>query len=274
MAVRAELLAEGAPCWADAMLPDVAAGKRFYGELFGWTFDEPAARTVPGGYTTARVDGRAAAGLFPKPDGRLPTAWNLHLAASDVRAAVARIREAGGDVLTEPAVADGGGTVAVAADPSGAVFGLLEVRPGRQAGFGVRGVHGAYVWTEAVTHAARKEAVDAFYTGVFGYGTTQIGGGSDFMMWTPGGAPADEEHAIGGRSLVEEIYPARVPAHFLTYFAVDDCDAAVHDSVRMGGRAVREAEDSPYGRYAVLADDQGTRFAVLETASAAAPGDA
>ena len=40
MAVRAETFAEGVPCWADAMLSDVEAGKRFYGELFGWTFGE------------------------------------------------------------------------------------------------------------------------------------------------------------------------------------------------------------------------------------------
>ena len=30
--------AEGEPCWVDVSLPDVEAGKRFYGELFGWTF--------------------------------------------------------------------------------------------------------------------------------------------------------------------------------------------------------------------------------------------
>ncbi|MFC4494445.1 VOC family protein [Streptomyces ovatisporus] len=272
MAVRAEVLAEGVPCWADAMLSDVEAGKRFYGRLFDWTFGEPDAAS--GGYTMAFRDGRHAAGLFAKPDGRLPTVWNLHLATADVRAAVARIRGAGGDVLTEPSVVGGDRTVAVAADPSGAVFGLLEVRPGAQAGFGVRREHGAYIWTEVATRDARKAAVDEFYADVFGYGMRQIGDGFDFMMWTPAGAPADEEHAIGGRSLLEEIYPAQMPAHFLTYFAVDDCDTAVHRALRMGGRAVREAEDSPYGRYAVLADDQGTQFAVLEIPSAAVAGDA
>lgn len=30
--------ARSAPCWVDVQLPDLEAGKRFYGELFGWTF--------------------------------------------------------------------------------------------------------------------------------------------------------------------------------------------------------------------------------------------
>ncbi len=42
------------------MLPDLEAGKRFYGELFGWTFSEGSAEH--GGYTDAYRDGRAAAG--------------------------------------------------------------------------------------------------------------------------------------------------------------------------------------------------------------------
>lgn len=39
---------EGVPCWVDAQLADVAAGKRFYGELFGWTFEGATTRTNPG----------------------------------------------------------------------------------------------------------------------------------------------------------------------------------------------------------------------------------
>ena len=35
-----DVYGEGVPCWVDAQLPDVEAGKRFYGELFGWTFGE------------------------------------------------------------------------------------------------------------------------------------------------------------------------------------------------------------------------------------------
>jgi uncharacterized protein len=275
MAVRAETFAEGVPCWAAAMLSDVEAGKRFYGELFGWTFGE--GEQGRSGCTTAYADGRHAAGLFAKSDGRLPTVWNLYLATEDAAAAVARIRGAGGDVLTEPGEDTGPsphpGTVvsSLAADPSGAVFGLMQ--PGVTGGFGIRGEHGTYVWSELYTHDTG--AVDAFYAEVFGYGMRDLGdlagGGEEtgFMVWAAAGDPVDHDHAIGGRTVMDGAYPAEMPAHFLTYFAVDDCDAAAHTTVRLGGRVRHEPEETPHGRYAVLIDDQGASFAVLSVPRAA-----
>jgi predicted enzyme related to lactoylglutathione lyase len=253
MAVRAETFAEGVPCWADAMLSDVEAGKRFYGELFGWTFGDGE----PGrdGYTTAYAEGRHAAGLFAKSDGRLPTVWNLYLATEDAAVAVARIREAGGDVLTEPAEAAGpspyAGTVvsSLVADPSGAVFGLME--PGVTGGFGIRGEHGTYYGMRDLGDLVESER-DA-----------------DFTVWAAPGDPVDDDHAIGGRGVIGGAYPAEMPSHFLTYFAVDDCDAAAHTTVRLGGRVQHEPEETPHGRYAVLIDDQGASFAVLRVPRAA-----
>src|SRR3954465_11337942 len=96
---------EGAPCWADASLSDLAAGKRFYGELLGWTFDEDTEGTAdgkPGGYTSAFKDGKRVAALQPKRDGRIPPSWTVYLAPPDIHALAARIREAGGQLITEP----------------------------------------------------------------------------------------------------------------------------------------------------------------------------
>ena len=47
-----------------------------------------------------------------------------------------------------------------------------------------------------------------------------------------------------------------------TYFAVADADDAVARASDLGGTVVRPPWDSPYGRMAVLADDQGAVFAV------------
>ncbi|MGH3324401.1 MAG: VOC family protein, partial [Streptomyces sp.] len=227
MAVRAARYPEGAPCWADAMLPDVEAGKRFYGELFDWTFGKPMAERD--GYTVARRGGRPAAGLLPKPDGRLPTVWNLYLATDDATAALARIRAAGGQVLMNPTDSDGNGVTAVAADPGGAVFSLWQA--GAFDGFAVRAQPGTYVWSEVY---ARDAAVDSFYAEVFGYGMRDVrelgfeeddaGPEAEFMVWAAAGDPVDEAHAIGGRALIGGTYPAEMPAHFRTYFAVADCD--------------------------------------------------
>jgi len=265
---------EGVPCWADAMLPDLAAGRRFYGELFGWTFAEGAAGYRP--YTWARLGGKDVAALVPKSDGRMPTVWNVYLATADAAAATARIREAGGRVIVAPRWIDDLGVMATAADPGGAVFGLWQT--GSHPGFARRDEPGTYGWTEV--HTRKPRVVDAFYRTVFGYeageaGETRETGEArsgprcpaDVLLWSPRGDPVDPAHAVAGRVVIGERYPVELPAHFLTYFVVADCDHALRTAQRLGGRVLNGPEDTPYGRFAVLADNQGAVFAVIDPSS-------
>ncbi|MCF6525953.1 VOC family protein [Streptomyces sp. JJ36] len=250
---------EGAPCWAVAMLPDLEAGKRFYGELLGWSYGGSGEERH--GYTTATLGGRVVAGLLAKPDGRMPTDWALHLATEDAQACARRIREAGGQVIMDPFPVGDVGRTAVAADPGGAVFQLWESTS--MPGFEITGRPGAYAWAEV--HTRDKEAVDAFYREVFGFGTEDLSGtlGQDFLVWAPAGEPVDDAHAIGGRAVLEESAPEELPAHFLTYFAVRNCDEAVQVTARLGGRTLIGPQDTPYGRVASLVDNQGAYFAVI-----------
>jgi predicted enzyme related to lactoylglutathione lyase len=43
----------GVPCWVDTSPPDPAAAARFYGELFGWRFQDADG----GRYLVATLDG-------------------------------------------------------------------------------------------------------------------------------------------------------------------------------------------------------------------------
>ncbi|MGW2292349.1 VOC family protein [Streptomyces phaeochromogenes] len=264
--------AEGVPCWIDAQLPDVEAGKRFYGELFGWTFEPfdkteeptgptsgslgppgsleppaPAAYAGPGPYAgsvRAHLDGEPVAALVPKRDGRMPTVWTVYFATPDAEDLADRIREAGGQVITAPVPVGPYGTMALAADPESAVFGLWE--GGTHPGFGKRHGPGSFSWVELY---ARDTAVaDSFYAGLFhdalfGPGTTR-----DF-----------------GRVLVTEAFPAEMPPHFLVHFGVDDCEALLGTVVRLGGRVQAPPFDASYGRVAVVTDNQGASFALLQT---------
>ncbi|WP_236243034.1 VOC family protein [Streptomyces sp. CC228A] len=267
MAATTDAKAEGTPCWADVLLPDLEAGKRFYGELFGWTFADSSETYGP--YATAFSEGLLTAGLVPKGDGRMPTAWGVHLAASDAVALTARIEDAGGRVITRPTRVGSAGITALVADPGGAVFGLWQAQD--RAGFEKQGRPGSFAWAEVYTRAADKDAVDAFYETVFGYRTRDLDDPAvDYRVWSPRTAQeASDETAIGGRSVIGPAFPAEMPAHFLVYFAVEDCDAAAAEAVRLGGRVTEEPFDTPYGRIAVLADNQGAVFAVLAEPKAA-----
>lgn len=264
--------AESTPCWVEVSLPDLEAGKRFYGELFGWTFGAAAdaeARLVEyRRYAEAFSEGKRVAGLGAKRDGRMPTVWGVYFATGDAVALSARIEEAGGRLVRGPAAAGRAGVLAQAADPAGAVFGIWQTGDG--AGFERKGLPGSFCWTEVYTRD--KDRVDPFYEGVFGFRGTDVPGDSDidFRLWTPAGAPPGGAGAIGGRSVITDAFPAELPGHFLTYFAVADCDRTAGTAVRLGGRITAPPFDIASGRMAVLVDDQGASFAVLEERGAGA----
>ena len=56
-----------------------------------------------------------------------------------------------------------------------------------------------------------------------------------------------------------------IPPHWLVYFAVEDCDAAVQKASGLGANVIKPAEDIPgVGRFAILKDPQGAAFALLK----------
>ncbi|MEW2284879.1 VOC family protein [Streptomyces sp. NPDC047841] len=229
---------EGVPCWVDAQLPDVEAGKRFYGDLFGWTFEEAHGSSV-----WALLDGDPVASLAPKTDGRMPTVWTVSFATSDAGALGRRITAAGGQVVTAPFPVGDLGVAALAADPEGAVFGLWQ--PGTHRGFGRRREPNTFVWAELYTRDTA--AANTFYGGLF----------HDALFGT------DAEPDFG-RAEVTDVFPAEMPPHFLVHFRVAelaDALAAVH---RLGGRVQAPPFGTSYGVVAVVTDNQGASFALLQ----------
>ncbi|MER7973946.1 VOC family protein [Streptomyces sp. NPDC096080] len=240
---RASAYGEGVPCWVDAQLPDVAAGKRFYGDLFGWTFGEPGDREAPGAGVWARLGGEPVASLAPKQDGRMPTVWTVYFATPDAEALADRVWAAGGQVVTAPLPVADLGVTALVTDPEGAVFGLWQ--PGRHPGFGRRHEPGTFAWAEL--YARDTEAADDFYGGLF-----------HDALFGPGAEPDF------GRAAVGEVFAAEMPPHFVVHFRVEDCAAAVRSAVRLGGRVQVPPFETSYGKVAVVIDNQGASFAVLQ----------
>ncbi|MEV6885776.1 VOC family protein [Streptomyces sp. NPDC051135] len=239
---------EGVPCWVDAQLSDVAAGRRFYGELFGWTFrtadgdadagEGPAAESV-----RACLDGEPVAALVRKTDGRMPTVWSVYFHTPDAVALAARVRAGGGRLVTPPHRVGDLGAAALAADPDGAVFGLWQ--PGRLTGFGRRREPGTFAWAELYTRDT--EAANAFYGDLF----------HDALF-------AEDASPDFGRARVSDVFPAEMPPHFLVHFLVEDLTAGLAAVTRLGGRVRVPAFEASYGRVAVVSDGQGASFALLE----------
>ena len=129
--VGAQLVNEpGTYCWSELMADDLAAAKAFYKAVFGWDAETqgPEGR---GGYTEWKVGGRSIGGMMNKPDvmpADTPSFWGVYFAVADTDASVAKAQELGASVMM-PAMDIEPGRFAVLADPTGAVFNILALKP-------------------------------------------------------------------------------------------------------------------------------------------------
>ena len=63
---------------------------------------------------------------------------------------------------------------------------------------------------------------------------------------------------------MDEKWPQEVPAHWMTYFIVEDADDAAAKAQELGGTVALAPFDAPgVGRITVLNDPQGTTFSVM-----------
>jgi uncharacterized protein len=110
--------APGAMNWNDLITPDPDGAERFYGELFGWTFEEMPDMQ---GYRVIKNGDRENGGVFPREDA--PPGWIPYFGHEDVNRAIEEVPGLGGQVLNGP-LAIWQGSIGVFSDPQGAPFAL------------------------------------------------------------------------------------------------------------------------------------------------------
>ena len=106
----------GSMTWNDLVTPDPEQAVAYYGELFGWTFEE---MPDSGGYRVIRNGERTNGGIFPFQES--PQNWLPYFGHDDVDALVGEIDGLGGQLFNGPAQLPNG-RIAVLSDPQGAVF--------------------------------------------------------------------------------------------------------------------------------------------------------
>jgi predicted enzyme related to lactoylglutathione lyase len=257
----------GTPIWIDLTTGQPEESRAFYAALFGWDYEIGGPEA--GGYAMGRLGGSFVAGIGPQPAQEPeapapPATWTVYLGVMDVEATSRAITEHGGRVFVEPFDVLDAGRMALATDPTGAMFGLWQ--PGRHAGVGRVHEPGSLAWSEVNT---RDSAVAGqFYADVFGYARRPLDSGDGFDYTT---FEVDGRTVCGMLGMGAGFQPD-VPPHWMIYFAVADTDAAVDIARRQGGAAINGPFDSTYGRIAVLRDPGGAMFSVLgPTAATVSP---
>jgi uncharacterized protein len=251
---KVETRLAGTPAWFDVMTPDLEGARKFYGELFGWTFLVGPAEM--GYYTMCKLGNANAAGMGLRPnDAPYPPCWSIYFKSDDIQASVAAVKANGGQVTMEPMAVGDSGHMAVCMDPTGAVFGFWQY--GTHKGGEVADEPGAMTWAEVYTREGTK-ARD-FYSKILGFAAHKLPGGLEY--WTLG---PESEAKCGVMQMNEKM--EGVPPHWCVYFAVADADVSVKLVEKLGGKLVAPVFDSPYGRIANVMDPWGASFAVIQLA--------
>jgi uncharacterized protein len=257
---------QGVPCWIDTEQPDVDAAANFYGELFGWTFEDVMPPDAPGRYLVAKLGGQDVAGISSSSEG---TAWNTYLAVNDTDAAVRRLVTAGATVLSPPADAGEGGRAAALTDPLGAKFRIWQAR--RR--LGAQAVNQPGTWNFSDLHTPDPGRAITFYQRAFGWEVDEFGYG--LMVRSPGygdhleatvdpgirarqaefAAPPGFEDAIAWVAAAA----GNEPPHWHVAFAVANRDQTVADATRLGAEILRQNE-TKWTREALIRDPQGAEF--------------
>ena len=244
----------GAPCRVDTFQPDPAAAARFYGELLGWSFDDP--EDLPTGpYRRARRERRVVAGIGQAPPGLAGAVWSTYVATDGLNAACERAVAARASVVLGP-LEGPDGRFAILTDPTGVAFSMWE-GPGAE----LVAVPGA--WAMSVLHTPDPEASAAFYRAVFGWRADAMPDAPLWFLRLPAYAGAP------GRGVPPEVVAVMAPAapavppHWAVSMRVDDVDATTAHAVELGGTIVVPPVDAATNRTAAIADPQGGVIALV-----------
>lgn len=247
----------GSFCWFELGTTDQDAAKRFYGSLFGWTYQDFPMGDA-GTYTMFSLDGRnvgAAFKLHPEYHQGVPPNWGLYVLVDNADAAAERATQLGGKPLMPAFDVAEHGRMAIITDPTGAVFCVWQ--PKQHPGVGITGTDGTVCWADLNTSDVNR--AKEFYSGLFGW-----------EMKSDEKDPSGYLHIVNRGTAIGGIPPRdprehNAPPHWLLYFLVRDCAAATQQARELGANVLMPASEIPnVGSIAIMKDPQGAVFAFYQ----------
>jgi hypothetical protein len=241
--------------WFDLATPAIVNQQAFYEDVFGWTYQTPV-RTEDG-YILVMNSGTAIAGMFsaePQGGEQDGATWIALMSVTDVGNALQAVQANGGKVEQQAVQVSQRGRHALASDPGGALFGVLDSDSGDSPDQEVP--VGGILWVDLFTRDVEKMA--GFYKELAPYSVTERVVREGFSgrllsaqdMPRAGIVPVDEE---ANRS-------AWVP-----YVRVDNVETTLEKVVQGGGFAIvvpdKEILD---GNLAVFVDPNGAVMGLVK----------
>ena len=96
--------------------------KDFYGDVFGWEFDE---KRMPG-YTLIQTGQEPGGGILPAEGREVPAGLNAYFGVDDIDACLRKVAAHGGEVLVPKTPIPNVGHFAIFSDPEGITIGIMQ----------------------------------------------------------------------------------------------------------------------------------------------------
>ena len=244
--------------WMELVTGDPDSARDFYGEVFGWTFEEfeQQERT----YVLIRAGDRPAGGILPHrggADAARSAQWIGMMSVSGVEQATTRATDAGATIIIPPGKLRGRGKVAVLKDPEGALFGIIH----SDAGDPPDSFPPVDTWLWMELWARDAAGMSGFYADAGGY---------DVERPSPSVRRDDrpEYHLFAqgyARAGIVELKREDLPSAWLPYVRVADLAQTIARVEAAGGTVLIGPDpDIRNGKIAVIVDPLGAAFGIAE----------
>ena len=240
---------QGKFVWNDLLTNDVAVAKDFYGQLFGWTFEQLDR------YTVVKNDGQSIGGMLQVGDNdnvRDESRWVCTLSVADVDKAAALVTEEGGFVLEGPLDMLNRGRGALIYDPMGAELLLLYATDGDPED--KEPVMGSWLWHELWSYDTETSL--EFYQKLVGY---DYAGETDYLILLK-----DEQWRAGIRSISDTDYEMR----WIPIVRVADTEDTAKRAKELGGKLLVGPRPTPSGGSVALLSDPSEALLIIQRWSA------
>jgi predicted enzyme related to lactoylglutathione lyase len=238
--------------WRDLMTDDVPAAKKFYSELFGWTYLNLG--ESDNDYSVVLYDGKPIAGIFKLRDVEAEhkySQWISYLSVIDMNQAINYTKASGGSIYKEPFELPNRGTVSFVFDSQNAVLAFVKSSSGDPKDGDP--VYNEWLWTELWTNNVENSV--KFYTGLFGYDYKKFDtrAANKYLVLEKEKRP---------RAGIIEIPFENVKPHWMPYLAVKDPSEIVNRVEQLDGTVYLSTEGIAGNNAAVIADPSGAVFTV------------
>jgi hypothetical protein len=107
--------------------PDLSKAKSFYGEMFGWEFEDMDMGPA-GIYSTFKPSGGPGGGMMAMPGGN--QGWLAYVGVEEIHAATEKAKNLGAKIIIDSQEIPYVGWFSMLTDPTGCAVALFQPKPG------------------------------------------------------------------------------------------------------------------------------------------------